>query len=147
MAALRHLAAIRARLLGIAEIAAKVGDRIYPAEVIAVGAAAEIATEDQPRYPAITFAQVAGRWSVSPEITLDPAVVMLQFYSKVSLTEALDLYELAHDALHNRKQQASSTKFCFADIREVGVAQWQWIPEDSVWQVSARFQLRGSVLV
>ena len=146
-----YLTAVRRRLIATPEIAALVGNdeataRIYPAETLAVGADAEALGGNQPRYPLIVYYPAAGRWSVSPEITVDPVILWVQAYSKVSLAEALNLYGFIHSALHNRKQQVSTAECCIAEIRENMVARWQWIAEDAVWQVSTRFLIRASFL-
>jgi hypothetical protein len=137
MAALRHLAAIRTRLLAIPGIVAIVGSEVYVQHIFDIAEAT---------YPCITLMQASGAHGVWAPRLLDGAQVQIDCFAKgdAGQMQVINLYDLTVDALHTQKTATSTVDACFHEIREVFAAVPFWDAQTNAWRASMRYLVRVS---
>lgn len=134
---LRHLAAIRTRLLAIPGIVSVVGSEVYAQHIFDVA---------EPTYPCITLMQATGRHGVWAPRLLDGAQVQIDAYAKgdAGQMRVCQLYDLILDALHTQKTATSTSEACFHEIRELDAAVPLWDRDTEAWRASMRYLVRVS---
>lgn len=137
MAALRHLAAIRTRLLAIPGIVAIIGSEVYVRSIFDVA---------EPTYPCITLMQASGQHGVWAPRLLDAAQVQIDCFAKgdAGQMQVVNLYDLILDSLHTHKTATSTADACFHEIREVFAAVPVWDADTNAWRASMRYLVRVS---
>jgi hypothetical protein len=137
MAALRHLAAIRTRLLTIPGIVSIVGQEVYVRHIFDTA---------EPSYPCITLMQATGQHGVWAPRLLDAAQVQIDCFGKGNAGEmqVCNLYDFILDALHTQKTMTSTADACFHEIREVFAAVPFWDADTNAWRASMRYLVRVS---
>jgi len=141
---LRHLAAIRARLLSSPDLVPLLGTYSSGEKAVHL---ANIFHIQEPVYPLITITEVGGERAVWAPRLLNPVAVQLDFFAKgdAGLMTAAQMYDYAVDLLHTDKTRTSSLGACFHEIREVwSHAMPFWDDDTNAWHAAARYLVRVS---
>jgi hypothetical protein len=145
MAALRHLAAIRTRLLSSAALTAVLATTPAPDSLPAIylGNPFEVPTFEV-HYPCITIEQPDGERAVWAPKLWNPARVQLDFYSKTDQFQPATMAELVEDLLHSGKTRTSTSEACFHEIREVFSNTAYWDGDTNAWRQTVIYLVRVS---
>lgn len=133
---LRHLAAIRARLIGSPDLVALVPtNQVYLSSIFA---AVEVA------YPCIALSQVDGNRGVWAPYVLDPTTVQVDMYAKgdSGQNDVVTIAELVDSLLHFQKQLTSTNSACFAEIRRTWGNTPMWQEDVDAWRMTHRYLVR-----
>lgn len=141
--ALRHLAAIRSRLLSSPALVTILAKTPAPDSLPAVYLA-HIFDTQEPLYPCITLYQADGNRAVWAPKLWDAAQIQMDFFSKNNQFEPSTMAELVEDLLHTDKTRTSSTEACFHEIREVFSNTAFWDGDTNAWRQTVRYLVRVS---
>jgi len=145
MAALRHLAAIRTRLLSSPGLVAILAVTPAPDSQPAIYLGNVFQNPSfEVHYPCIAIMQADGnraRWA--PKLW-DPARVQLDFYSKTDQFQPATMAEYAEDLLHMDKTRTSTAEACFHDIAEQFSNTAYWDGDTNAWRQTAIYLVRVS---
>lgn len=139
MAGMRHLAAVRARLLSDAFIAARFRpDQIYQCHM------ADVQEADM---PAITIFQKDGKQACAtfaPRMW-DPCHLVVQIYSQAAnaLGELSDIYERVTVMLHEQCPSVSNSGVTFHQIREIFANSGIYDRATNSWQLTCIYEVRA----
>jgi hypothetical protein len=143
--ALRHLAAIRSRLLSSPELTAIVARTPAPDSLPAIylGHIFEV-PEAEVVYPCVTLSQPDGNRAVWAPSLWDAARVQIDFFSKNNQFEPATMAELAEDLLHTDKTRTSTAEACFHEIREFFSNTSSWDGDTNAWRQTVIYLVRVS---
>ena len=142
MAALRHLAAIRARLLSSPELVSILattpdGDpAVYLGNIFAVRESV---------YPCVTIGQSRASMGVWATRIVDPGYVVIECFSKKDVLEPSTMEELVEGLLHVQKTLVSSANACFHEIRKLDWNTAFWDSDTGAWRCAAMYLVRVSL--
>jgi len=143
--ALRHLAAIRTRLLSSPELVAILATTPSPDNLPAIYLSHIFEVPDyEVAYPCITLTQAdGGRATWAPQLW-NPARVQIDYFSKTNQFEPAIMAELGEDLLHTDKTRTSTTEACFHEIREVFSNTSFWERDTNAWRQTVIYLVRVS---
>jgi hypothetical protein len=133
---LRHLAAVRSRLLSSPDLAAIVpAGNIYLSYIFAI---------NQVQYPCIALSQGDGNRGVWVPYVLDPLTMQVDIYAKgdAGQMDVLNISELVDSLLHNQKALTSTNSACFAEIRRTWGNSPQWQDDVDAWRITHKYLIR-----
>lgn len=142
MAALRHIAAIRSRLLQstvLVPIVALTPDgtpAIYAANIFDV---------KEPAFPCVTIYQSEANLAVWAPRMLDPGRVLIECYSKLNNRQSSEMEEDIEAMLHKQEVLTSTVNAQFGEIRKLQWAMSQFDTDTRAWRVTSQYLIRVSV--
>lgn len=144
MSALRHLAAIRTRLINDPTLVAILGTTPTPDSLPAVylGSIFDTAT---PSFPCVTIEQARGNLAVWSPKTVDPAYIVINCYSKKDNYEPSTMEEQIENLLHVHKTAVSTSEACFHEIRKVDWNTAFWDSDTGAWRTTSMYLVRASL--
>ena len=145
MAALRHIAAIRSRLLSSPALVAILATTPAPDSLPAIFLSSIFDVPDhEVAYPCIALSQTDGpRATWAPKL-LNGGRIQIDFFSKLNQFEPATMYELALALLHTDKTRTSTSEACFHEIREVFSNTSYWDKDTNAWRQTAIYLVRVS---
>jgi hypothetical protein len=141
--ALRHMAAIRSRLLSSPALVAILARTPAPDSLPAIYLSNIFETQE-PVYPCITLCQSDGSRAVWAPKLWDPSQIQIDYFSRKDQFEPATMSELAEDLLHNDKTRTSTAEACFHEIREVFSNTAFWDGDTNSWRQTTRYLIRVS---
>jgi len=134
-APLRHISAIRDRLIGSPDLVALVpANQVYLSYIFGP---VEVA------YPCIALSQVNANRGVWAPYVLDPATVQVDIYTKgdTGLNDAATIGELVDALLHNQQALTSNNSACVAQIRRIWGNTPIWQEDVDAWRMTFRYNV------
>lgn len=145
MAVLRHIAAIRARLLQSTDL---VPILATTPEGTAAIYAEHIWSIKEPVFPCVTIYQpdanlgVWGEQGVGVPLAIDPGRLLIESFSKLNNRQPSEMDEFIHGMLHKQESLISTANACFQEIRKTNWNMAQFDPDTRAWRVSAQYLIR-----
>jgi hypothetical protein len=140
--ALRHLAAIRSRLLSSPELA--ILARTPAPDSLPAIYLATFLTRRKPRLSVHYPVSADGNRAVWAPKLWDAAQIQIDFFSKNNQFEPATMAELVEDLLHTDKTRTSTAEACFHEIREVFSNTAFWDGDTNAWRQTVRYLVRVS---
>lgn len=144
MSALRHLAAIRARLMSSPELVAILAKTPAPDSLPAVYLG-NIIDIQEPKYPCIALRQASGMLGVWANRIVDPAQIVIDCLSKKDAFEPSTMEEIVESLLHVQKTLTSGVGACFHEIRKINWDTAFWDSDTGAWRVVTTYLVRVSL--
>ena len=144
MAALRHIAAIRARLLqstDLVPVLAVTSDgvpAIYLSHIFGVNEAV---------FPCVTLTQRTGNLGVWVPRIIDPATILIDSFSKANNRQPSEMDEFIEGMLHKQEQLLNQLNLNaqFGEIRKTGWNTSMWDEQTRSWRVTSMYLVRAVV--
>lgn len=144
MASLRHIAAIRARLLqstSLVPLLAVTSDgvpAVYLSHIYGVNEAV---------FPCVTLSQRSGNMGVWVPRIIDPAYILIDSFSKFNNQQPSDMDEFIEVMLHKQEQQLNllNMNADFGEIRKTNWATSMWDEQTRSWRVTSQYLIRAAV--
>lgn len=134
-APLRHISAIRDRLIGSPDLVALVpATQVYLSYIFGP---IEVA------YPCIALSQVSSNRGVWAPYVLDPAIVQVDMFTKgdTGLRDVATIAELVDSLLHNGQALTSNSGACVAQIRRIWGNTPLWQEDVDAWRMTFRYNV------
>jgi hypothetical protein len=143
--ALRHLAAIRTRLLTSPALVGIVATTPAPDNLPAIylGHIFDV-PEAEVAYPCVTLVMPDGNRATWAPRLWNPARVQIDCFSKNNQFEPSTMAELVEELLHTDKTRTSTSEACFHEIREVFSNTAFWDRDTNAWRQTAIYLVRVS---
>lgn len=143
--ALRHLAAIRTRLLSSPTLVAMLATTEAPDNLPAIYLSHIFDVPDhEVAYPCITVAQPDAERAVWAPKLWNPARIQIDCFSKTNQFDPSTMAELVEELLHTDKTRTSTAEACFHEIREVFANTAFWDKDTNAWRQTAIYLVRVS---
>lgn len=145
MAALRHIAAIRARLLQSTDLVPILA--LTPENVPAIYIA-HVWDIKEPVFPCVTIYQpdaslgVWGEQGVGVPLAIDPGKITIESFSKLNNRQPSEMDEFIHGMLHKQESLISTASACFKEIRKTNWNMALFDPDTRAWRVTATYVVR-----
>jgi hypothetical protein len=142
MAALRHIAAIRARLLQSTDLVPILALTPDGSPAVYLG---HIFNVTEPAFPCITIQQTDGHLGVWAPRVIDPGHILIDCFSKKNNLQPSEMDEFVEAMLHQQADLTSGPNACFKEIRKDGWTTALWDADTRAWRTASRYVIHAFV--